>query len=151
MSHSGSDAQAHAPAGMRVMYIVWGWLLALTLIEVFLAYEQFSLLVMLLALLGMSIVKAALIMSWFMHLKFERISVVLTIVPAMIMCLLLMNIIWPDGRRVRDRGVFRDLPSPVPGQSHAGAAGHGEGEAGEAGSQEQGGTAGSETQNQDPM
>jgi len=114
-------SDAHAPAGMRVMYFIWGWLLALTLVEVFLAYEQVPLMVMLFALLGMSIIKAAMIISWFMHLKFERINLVLTIIPAMIMCLLLMNVIWPDSRRVRDRGVFRDLPPPVPGEAHSGS------------------------------
>src|SRR5437870_193921 len=79
---------AHAPAGLRIMYVIWGWLLAITLVEVFLAYEQFPLMVMLLALLGLSIMKAGMIMSWFMHLKFERVNLVLTIIPAMIMCMI---------------------------------------------------------------
>ena len=105
---------AHGSIGMRIMYIIWGWLLAITLVEVLLAYLQFPLLIMLLALLLLSIMKAAMIMSYFMHLKFERLNLVLTIIPAMVMCMILLNTIFPDNRRVRDNGVFRDLPPPSP-------------------------------------
>ena len=101
-----------AGTGMRVMYVVWFWLLAMTIVEVILAYLQTPLVVMLLALLGLSLIKAALIIGYFMHLKFERLSLVLTLIPAMVMCLLLFNVIFPDGSRVRSRGVFRDLPPP---------------------------------------
>ena len=105
---------AHASIGMRVMYIVWGWLLVLTAVEVVLAYLQVPVLIMLVALLGLSIVKSVLIVAYFMHLKFEKLTLVLTIIPALVACILLMTIIFPDSIRVRDRGVFRDLPPPTP-------------------------------------
>jgi len=101
-----------AGSGMRPMYFVWFWLLGMTLIEVMLAYLHTPIVIMLLALLGLSLVKAALIIGYFMHLKFERLSLALTLIPAMVMCLLLFNVIFPDGNRVRSRGVFRDLPPP---------------------------------------
>lgn len=134
------NPQEHSGAsGMRVMYFVWGWLLALTAVEVLLAYLHTPVLIMLVCLLGFSLIKAALIMGWFMHLKFERMSVFLTIVPAMIMCLLLMNIIFGDSARLRSKGLFRDIPSaqtaqPVTHDSgdpahEAGGPAHGEGEA----------------------
>ena len=104
----------HAAPGMRIMYMVWIWLLALTVIEVGLAYFHMPLSVMLLVLLGLSIVKSVLIVAYFMHLKFERMSLVLTLIPALIGCILLLNIIFPDSLRVRDQGVFRDLPPPAP-------------------------------------
>ncbi|MFQ5670777.1 MAG: cytochrome C oxidase subunit IV family protein [Acidobacteriota bacterium] len=100
--------------GMKVMYVVWGWLLIMTATEVALAYFHFPLLVMLLALLGLSIVKSILIVAYFMHLKFERVSLALTLVPAAVGCMLLMNIIFPDSLRMQDHGVFRDLPVPGP-------------------------------------
>ena len=101
-----------AGSGMRAMYFVWFWLLGMTLIEVGLAYMHTPIVIMLLALLGLSLVKAALIIGYFMHLKFERLSLALTLIPAMVTCLLLFNVIFPDGSRVRSRGVFRDLPPP---------------------------------------
>ncbi len=105
----------HAAPGMRIMYIIWGWLLALTIIEVALAYLHLPLVVMLLVLLGLSIIKTVLIVAYFMHLKFERMSLVLTLIPAVVACILLLNVIFPDSLRVRDRGVFRDLPPPTAG------------------------------------
>lgn len=111
--------------GMRTMYVIWGWLLALTIIEVVLAYFQVPLLIMLVVLIGLSLIKAVLIVAYFMHLKFERLSLVLTLIPACIACILLLNIIFPDSVRVRERGVFRDLPPPQPGVEHSGGnAGH---------------------------
>jgi cytochrome c oxidase subunit 4 len=102
--HGAGD---HAPAGLKVMYWVWTWLLVITLVEVFLAYLQVPPTMMLVALIGMSLVKAALIVSYFMHLKFERLSLVYTIVPAMICTMLLMNAIFPDAKRLSLQAIFR--------------------------------------------
>ncbi len=111
MSENGS-------AGMKVMYMIWGWLLLITIVEVALTYFQLSLLVMLVVLMGLSLIKAALIISYFMHLKFERMSLVLTLIPALIVCILLMSIIFPDSLRVRDKGVFRDQVPPAADSGH---------------------------------
>lgn len=97
---------------IRPMYFVWGWLLALTLIEVFLAYVQLNLHVMLVSLLGLSIAKAGLIIAYFMHMKFERRNLVLTIIPAMVACILLLNVIFPDSLRLERLGVNRTPDAP---------------------------------------
>ena len=112
MAEHGTGAAEHQPAGMRTMYWVWGWLLALTGVEVFLAYEQLALHIMLICLIGLSLVKAALIMAYFMHLKFERLNLVLTIIPAMVLCILLLNVFFPDSARLRRMGVNR-TPAPA--------------------------------------
>jgi cytochrome c oxidase subunit 4 len=80
---------------------VWIVLLVLTGVEVFLAYEQLPILIMLTTFLGLSIIKAALIIAYFMHLKFERFSLFLTLFPLLIMCILLMMFIsMPDSQRL---------------------------------------------------
>jgi cytochrome c oxidase subunit 4 len=79
---------------------VWIALLAMTAVEVFLAYEQVPTLIMLTALLGLSVVKAALIIGYFMHLKFERFSLFLTLFPMLIFCILLMLIFLGDASRI---------------------------------------------------
>jgi cytochrome c oxidase subunit 4 len=115
-------ADEHAAPGMRIMYIIWGWLLAMTIIEVALAYFHLPLTLMLIVLMGLSLIKSVLIVAYFMHLKFERMSLVLTLIPALVMCILLLNVIFPDSLRVREQGVFRDLPPPTAGAEAA--AGH---------------------------
>lgn len=90
--------------GIPLFMTVWGALLAMTIIEVFLAYLQMPVIYMLLALMGLSIIKAALIIAYFMHLRFERLSLVLTLMPALVMCICLLGVFFPDSNRARDLG-----------------------------------------------
>lgn len=87
-------------AGTAAFAKVWIALLAMTGIEVLLAYEQVPTLIMLTALLGLSVIKAALIIAYFMHLKFERLSLFLTLFPMLVFCLLLMLIFLGDAARI---------------------------------------------------
>jgi len=107
MAEHTVSAHAQTPAGMKTMLIVWGGLLGATLIEVFLAYLHLPLHIMLVVLLGLSVFKAFLIMAWFMHLKFERLNLVLTLIPAMVLTMLLMNAIFPDALRIAALGFGR--------------------------------------------
>ena len=67
--------------------------------QVFLAYEQVPTLIMLTALMGLSVIKAALIIAYFMHLKFERFSLFLTLFPMLIFCIIMMLVFMPDSMR----------------------------------------------------
>jgi len=107
MSHGAEPGDSHKIESMKVNYIVWVWLLAVTLIEVFLAYIKVPIHIMLIALIGLSIFKAALIVSWFMHIKFERRSLVLTLIPALTICILLLNVVFPDSFRLKKMAVNR--------------------------------------------
>jgi len=91
--HGGSDRQN---------VIIWGVLLGLTAFEVFLAYIQINMTLMLIILMGASIIKAALIVAYFMHLKFERLSLILTIVPTLVVLLCLFAILFPDSFRLHN-------------------------------------------------
>ena len=104
-------SEGHHSPTLKPMYIVWAWLLGLTLLEVFLAYKQVSIHIMLIALLGMSIVKAALIVSYFMHMKHEKPSLVLTLIPACLMCILLLDIVFPDSVRLSRLAENREAPA----------------------------------------
>lgn len=100
MSASSSHTQA---AGSRLYISVWGWLLALTGVEVFLGYERLPLHLMLTLLMGISVIKAALIVAYFMHLRFERLSLFLTLVPALVLCICLILIFFfPDSLRLHE-------------------------------------------------
>jgi cytochrome c oxidase subunit 4 len=77
-------------------------LLVLTVVEVFLAYIHLNLALMLTLLIGLSLVKAALIIAYFMHLRFERMSLVLTLIPTLAVCICLLFIVFPDSFRTRE-------------------------------------------------
>ena|ERR1035437_1299981 len=91
---------AHAEPNILTFSKVWVALLAMTGVEVLLAYEQVPTLMMLTALIGLSVIKAALIIAYFMHLKFERLSLFLTLFPMLIFCVLLMLIFLGDAMRL---------------------------------------------------
>jgi caa(3)-type oxidase subunit IV len=99
MSTHVEEIHSHGPS-IPTFAKVWVALLAMTAVEVFLAYEQVPTLIMLTALLGLSVIKAALIIGYFMHLKFERLSLFLTLFPMLIFCILLMLIFLGDASRI---------------------------------------------------
>lgn len=99
---SASAHDTHAGAGSRLYLWVWGWLLALTAVEVYLAYIHLPPALMLTILMGLSVVKAALIVAYFMHLRFERLSLFLTLVPVVVLCICLILIFsFPDSLRLQ--------------------------------------------------
>jgi len=100
MSMHAEEVEHVAGASAITFSKVWIGLLILTGVEVFLAYEQVPLMIMLTALLGLSVIKAALIIAYFMHLKFERLSLFLTLWPFTIFCIILMLIFLGDAVRV---------------------------------------------------
>ena len=97
-----SDAHeyAHEAGSKKLFLYVWFWLLGLTGVEVFLAYEQLGVKLMLTLLMGLSIIKASLIISYFMHLRYERRSLVLTLMPAMIFVIGMLFVFFPDSLRL---------------------------------------------------
>jgi cytochrome c oxidase subunit IV len=101
MSSEAHAVEAHAGASVGTNITVWIGLVAITFLEVFLAYEQLNPTLMLTILVCLSVVKAAMIMAWFMHLKFEKFSLVLLLIPATIFCLCMMFIFFfPEAFRL---------------------------------------------------
>jgi cytochrome c oxidase subunit 4 len=93
--------ETHAGASVGTNIAVWIGLVAITGLEVFLAYEALQPALMLSILVGLSLIKAAMIMSYFMHLKFEKFSLVLWLVPAMIFCICMMlRFFFPEAFRL---------------------------------------------------
>ncbi|HEX5708940.1 MAG TPA: cytochrome C oxidase subunit IV family protein [Pyrinomonadaceae bacterium] len=109
----------HFEGSTKLFLAVLAGLLVLTLVEVVLAYIHLNLVLMLVILMGLSVIKAALIMAYFMHLKFERLSLVLTLVPILVVCICLLLVFFPDSRRAHDlRSTKGTATAPEPGAEH---------------------------------
>ncbi len=101
MSAHEQAIESHDVGSAGLFRWVWVWLLLLTGVEVFLAYLRLDPHLMLTILAGLSIIKSALIMSYFMHLRFERLGLFLLLVPAMVFCICMMLILFfPDSIRL---------------------------------------------------
>src|SRR6476646_7210202 len=110
-----AHAEEHFAGSNKLFISIWGWLVALTLVEIFLAYITMPIHIMLTVLLGLSIIKAALIVAYFMHLKFERLSLILTLVPALVICICLLFVFFPDSFRSAGlRYQFKEAPPVAP-------------------------------------
>jgi cytochrome c oxidase subunit IV len=99
-------AVAHVHEESRAPYFaVWGALLVLTAVEVMLAYKQiFQPVRMLEVLMVLSVIKSALIIAWFMHLKFEIARMKWVLMVALLACLTLMFIFFADAFRILSLG-----------------------------------------------
>ena len=86
---------------------VWGALLVLTGIEVVLGYNQvFTPLTMLEVLLLLSVIKSALIIGYFMHMKFETAMMRWMITLSVVACFIIMYFFFfPDAGRIVTYGV----------------------------------------------
>ncbi|MFZ3216279.1 MAG: cytochrome C oxidase subunit IV family protein [Candidatus Acidiferrales bacterium] len=100
-AHAAELSHEHAVGTTKLFTTVWVWLLLLTVFEVFLAYERLEVHLMITILVGVSLIKAALIISYFMHMRFERLSLFLLLIPAMVFCICMMLIMFfPDSVRL---------------------------------------------------
>jgi cytochrome c oxidase subunit IV len=50
--------------------------------------------------MGLSLIKASLIIAYFMHLRYERRSLTFTLIPALIFVVGMLFVIFPDSIRV---------------------------------------------------
>jgi len=111
VEHVAPEEEIHFAGSNRLFMSVWIWLLLLTGFEVFLGYIHLPVMYMLVILMGASIIKAALIVAYFMHLRFERLNLILTIVPAVVICICLLLVFFPDSFRARHLRYQGPLPT----------------------------------------
>ena len=100
-AHAAAVHEASHAGSNRLFLSVWVGLVAITMGEVYIAYLEFPAVTMLLMQIGLSILKAGLIMAYFMHLRFEKLGLFLLLVPAMVFCICMMLIMFfPDSVRL---------------------------------------------------
>ncbi len=95
MASSGSSGNVIAK--YLPVYFV---LLAIAGVEFFLAYQHFSTAGVVCILLVLALCSATLGLMYFMHLAHEKRSLFLTLIPATIFVLLMLNMIWSDSIRL---------------------------------------------------
>lgn len=98
-------AEQHRHHGRAQFLWVWLALLIMTAIEVYLAYQHMEPIRMLSILMGLSLLKAGLIIAYFMHLKFELSRMRWYTMSALVFCLAMMLIFLPDAYRIVTMGV----------------------------------------------
>src|SRR5499433_212304 len=86
-------AEHHSDAVyMRTFY----YLLVLTILEIAVALPSYSHLVKAILLIGMALGKASLVAMFFMHLRFERLTMGMIAFTPLVICVFLVFMLTPD-------------------------------------------------------
>ena len=100
-------AEQHRHHGITQFVVVWIALLVMTAIEVYLTYQNMQPVRMLTILMGLSLIKAGLIIGYFMHMKYEISRMKWLTMCSLVACLALMMIFFPDAWRIITLGANR--------------------------------------------
>jgi caa(3)-type oxidase subunit IV len=87
-------------ATLRTEIIVYGCILALSGLQVVLAYQHTQGVQLMVRMLAVAVIQAGLGIMYFMHLRAERRNLLLALIPATLFVLLMMNMIWSDSFRL---------------------------------------------------
>jgi caa(3)-type oxidase subunit IV len=85
-----------AEGSLKNDLMIYGGILVLAGVQIFLAYHSPGVLRM----LAVAAVQAVLAVMYFMHLKDEKSTLRLALVPATIFVLVMMNMVWADSYRL---------------------------------------------------
>lgn len=75
---------------------IWWWLLGLTILEILAAMYIKVPLSRVILLVGMALTKAALVAMFFMHLRFERLPLLVIAFTPILICTFLVFLLLPD-------------------------------------------------------
>lgn len=85
----------------RIYGVVWFWLLVITLLELGAVLVHFPRALLVGSLIIMALMKAALIVAYFMHLRYEKLSLVYAVVtPMVFLAIVLFAFLGPDALSV---------------------------------------------------
>jgi cytochrome c oxidase subunit 4 len=84
---------------------IWFWLLILTIAEIVVALLALAPLAKGILLVGMAVTKAALVALYFMHLRFERVTLGVIALTPLIICVFLVFMLLPDLGAANKAGV----------------------------------------------
>jgi len=93
---------------MKRYVVVWLGLLAIVALEVILTLAHLPTGILLAGLLSLAVIEAALGLMYFMHLRYERRSFVLSLILAVVITVVLMDHFWFDAFRL----LHQRLPAP---------------------------------------
>src|SRR6266702_3983592 len=86
---------AEHPSESVYMRIFW-FLLVLTILEIAVAIPNYATLVKVILLVGMALGKASLVAMYFMHLRFERVTLGVIAFTPLVICVFLVFMLTPD-------------------------------------------------------
>jgi cytochrome c oxidase subunit IV len=102
---------------MKPFIVVWVGVIAVNLLELMAAVKLHDSKALFAMLMLLALVAAGLVLAFFMHLKYERRSLVLSLIPALVFVLFMTIEMFPDSTRLnRMHPQYQPLPEQAPAQ-----------------------------------
>jgi len=92
----GGSAHTDGP-WYRTYVVVWFWLLVITVLEIGAVAAALPRALLVTLLVVLSLMKAALIVAYFMHLRYERLNFIFAVLAPAILIVVLVAGVAPDG------------------------------------------------------
>ena len=89
-------AEAAHHSGYKGYFVIWGWLLLMTVLALGVGEVMETGIVKTLALVGITLAKVVLIAAFFMHLRTERLNLVMITFAPIILALIMFFFMAPD-------------------------------------------------------
>jgi len=99
-------APAQPTDSLKADIVVYLCILALSGVQVLLAYQHAEGAQLLVRMLAVALIQAGLAVMFFMHLRAEQRSLKLALIPGTIFVVLMMNMIWSDSFRLLHMSPF---------------------------------------------
>jgi len=94
-------AEPRHEGGYKGYVITWLWLLVITVLEISVVLVGLPKPLLATLLVMMSLMKAALIVAYFMHLRYERVAFIYTVIaPMIVLIVVLVAFVAPDAVHV---------------------------------------------------
>ena len=100
------NASEKAGSGLTTNFIVYFVILALSVLQILIAYQNIDGSQMFLRMLLVAVLQAGLAITFFMHMKSEKRNLALFLLPATVFVLAMMNMIWSDSFRLLNMRPF---------------------------------------------
>lgn len=82
--------------GYRTYLVTWGWLLVMTVLALGVGYVEMPPGIKAVLLVGITLAKVVLIAAIFMHLRFEKLNLVMITFIPLVLALILFFFVMPD-------------------------------------------------------
>jgi cytochrome c oxidase subunit 4 len=82
--------------GYRIYWVTWLWLLVITIVEVGIVLIHVPKAILAVSLATLALLKAGLIVAYFMHLRYERLHFVYAVVAPLCLAVILFFALVPD-------------------------------------------------------
>jgi cytochrome c oxidase subunit IV len=97
-AYVSTDTRPHSASGKDLP--AYGIILAIAALQVLMAYHTAPGKQLMLQMLALALVQGGIAIAFFMHLRDEKRSLILALIPTTIFVLVMMNMIWSDSFRL---------------------------------------------------